>query len=256
VRIARPRWLYEDQLNRDSWQYDGLMYAFPLSQPAAGVFDAVSGTRIPNSGTITRGLDKFGRYLQGNASDGELRTSIPALSVPLSLVVIAYYPGNNVENKIYLSVGDGNGTDYISVRTRQNNTGVNLTVFGDATNNVGVSRAAGVYHLTGVIRDFSDIELYIDGLSIGTRTTSVTSFTLDSLTLFVSGDSTPFGYSNRRIYEARVYNRALSPTEIARLPGTWDELYKPMRRVWFVPSVATTILPQMISQGLYASSRL
>jgi len=99
-------------------------------------------------------------------------------------------------NSIEMLVGEMNGADVLA--------------------NLRYSPTTGAWHQITIIKNGTTYSLYSDGVFIGTDTSSVTWTDSDNIT--IGKDATASGYEfNGLIDEVRIYNRALSATEIQEL---------------------------------------
>ncbi|OHA41613.1 MAG: hypothetical protein A3G52_00710 [Candidatus Taylorbacteria bacterium RIFCSPLOWO2_12_FULL_43_20] len=90
-----------------------------------------------------------------------------------------------------------------------------------------ITPTAGVwYHVVGVFRSETDRELYVNGVSDATSAASVNfAATVDRVAIGYFGDLTPGNFLGGKIDDVRIYNRALSATEIKQLYNTASPKY-------------------------------
>jgi len=99
-----------------------------------------------------------------------------------------------------------------------------------------------LYHAVGVRKAVDHFELFVDGISRDTDTTSKGTTTLDIEQL--GRHLTGVLYLDGFIGDVRIHNVALPPSVIHQMwaPQTRWELYKPLRRFWSVkPSAAEKV---------------
>ncbi len=73
------------------------------------------------------------------------------------------------------------------------------------------------HHLVGVFNSATDIRLYVDGVLDKSLTTEGYGIGFNNVNIGRIGRVSPFGYMNGQVDEVRIYNRALSLTEIKSL---------------------------------------
>lgn len=171
-------------------------------------------------------------------SDHDIYYSVAALSLPLTLAIWrnADVAGSN---KVTFSVGDSAGTKYLAIGA--SNTGFNRLNYSSADNLEGDAVATDAWqHIVGVFNSTTSREIFTDGTSDASATDAGSSFTLDSISIGVSADSTPFfGREDAQLAEAAVWSVALSDEEIASLANGFCPLFiRPQSLVFYQPLTA------------------
>jgi hypothetical protein len=124
------------------------------------------------------------------------------------------------------------------VRTASTNWGTWFTSLQIDSGNV---LSAGQWYHLAFLRRGTTIYFYENGLQTPSTGTTSNSITDTALTLGASSTGTEYG--NIRLADVRVYNRALSPSEVYQLyaPQTRWELYEPIPRIF--PVVVGDVAP-------------
>ena len=100
------------------------------------------------------------------------------------------------------------------------------------------------FHVVFVARSEANKELYVDGVSVGTSTVSVTRATAGNLTFGQAGDVTSVNFRlNGRLADLGMWNRALASPEVEALyragqGGLGRLLTQRKRRVYGIPATA------------------
>jgi len=100
------------------------------------------------------------------------------------------------------------------------------------------------FHVVFVSRSEANKELYVDGVSVGTSTVSVTRATAGNLTFGQPGDLTSLNFRlNGRLADLGMWNRALAAPEVVALHrasqgGLGRLLTQQRRRVYGIPAAA------------------
>jgi hypothetical protein len=100
------------------------------------------------------------------------------------------------------------------------------------------------FHVTYVSRSEANKELFVDGVSVGTSTVSVTRATAGNLTFGQPGDFTAANFRlNGRLADLGLWNRALTAPEVGALyragqSGLGRLLAQRRRRVYGIPATA------------------
>lgn len=242
ARLLRPpRWPYA--LHRDHWSVRGLHSVFPLLGPQ-GLHDLVRGLRLTPSSTTAatfvaspigaRVLDLSGASTNEAAIDGAAFPSEPftllCWGVPDAL------------SGFFMSVANNAASD------QQHRVGFETTVIHARSfaggQSGGVATLTGTAYLIGGVFSATNArQAFVDAVGDTADTTSSGGpWNLNALSIGTTADSTPFGQLNGRVWDARVYDRALSTDEMLRLrydpADTWGAYYELGRRAVFLPAAA------------------
>jgi hypothetical protein len=97
-----------------------------------------------------------------------------------------------------------------------NNTDVYLRVGSDSSYISGVTLTVNLWFLLGIrINSITEYEGFVNGISLGTRTTTLDSSTGTGLGAYYNNTDQPFGsYWQGSIASTQIYNRALSAQEV------------------------------------------
>ncbi len=242
----------------------GVNWASPLAQglqawvTAQGKFplaDLVRGFNLTGTCKL-RPVTSGGNGLSFDSLDDGAEAVIPAylkLPNPVSIDVWLYALGTPTDNANYFGVnydsaggspftcyqlGAGGGGSAGVVVFNWNSAGA----FTQLNSSAAVPTAGQLTHLCAVKTDAA-ATLYMNGVSIATRSTSVASANYSSTSVLIAGDASGFSRNSNMIFlDGRVWNRALADTDVAHLfnYGTrWDLYWVPSgRRYVFIGAAA------------------
>jgi len=151
-------------------------------------------------------------------------------SVPITMACWFYSTSNSAKQRL-ISIGDKDSTnDFFHLSAMGNVTGDPLRA---AVKRAGASGSASTssgysintwHHATAVFTSNSDRDVYIDGGSVGSNTTSATPASLDTTRIGLRASSGTDGPFAGRIAEAAIWRIALSTSEIAQLAAGFSPL--------------------------------
>lgn len=175
-------------------------------------------------------------------------TATPVTSVPLTISCWCYISVGAAGVDTLVCIGDASDQRWFRINSRDENRFI-AQADGVA---IGTAQSAAIfsaetwYNVVGVFRTSTDRELFVDGISRATNNTDVTPTQLDVVAI---GARTQFGAHGEhfpgRIADVRIYNRALTDSEVFQLYANPWELYAPRtyrRRVFVAAAVAAPIL--------------
>ena len=97
------------------------------------------------------------------------------------------------------------------------------------------------HHIAAIERSATDREVYYDGSSVGTNTTSRSPAGADRISIGRDGSSSPAAYMDGLIAEVGIWNIALNTSEIAALAkGFAPPLVRPTSLVFYLPCIVDT----------------
>lgn len=212
-------------LNRQSSQARGLVAWWPfLGSQGSNVLRDFSGN---NNGAISGATWVIGRgLLFANASSGEF-VDIPAIIISDPMTISFWARPTDAADfrgVIGKDTGDGADSTYVNLRSdrfqwRAHGSGQQVILHNYTSN-------GQPQHYCAVL-DNGNSELFIDGLSVSTGSTTQTAFEWSEIGRFWTNNNFIF---SGEISEIRLYNRALTPIEIYQsyTPQTRWELYRPV----------------------------
>jgi len=130
-----------------------------------------------------------------------------------STYLIGVWVGDKDDTDTYSSIGIDSPdavSFYYMLNTRHN--GANDQIFSSVQPGDGKWR-----HIVGIFRSATDREVFVDGVSGGTDSTSHLYPLIDRWNIGRHGDSTPSDYMDGVIDDVRIYSRALSAQEVLQL---------------------------------------
>lgn len=189
--------------------------SFKIKHSATDVLGVLVENEIRYSGLLgkERPFQRYNGVDAHTTHDGVSVTEYPFTMVSKFTTTDA--PGTLFEledkstSNVYFGLGiDGDGLPIIVARNTSQILGAGSTAVND-----------GIEHImTGVFLSATERELFIDGVSVATSTTSVAmNAGVDRISMGRSGRSTPVNYIATDESENILYNRALAPKEIEQM---------------------------------------
>lgn len=181
-----------------------------------------------NNGTLVGGvmktIGKVGQAMSFDGTRGYLYNSSPNLVIgnnvfTKSVWIYSNYKGSPVNHPNIISWGDSstNNKNGLSLQTDGFGNPQILQWFFSNDYTWNISDITGGWHHIVIIYNPTALTLYIDGVSQGTQTVTGTPSVVNSnLEIGRFGDN-PWYYFDGKIDEVRIYNRALSASEVAQL---------------------------------------
>ncbi len=198
------------------WTFDG-------NDMPGGTVNDISGEgnhgNMSNMATSTsRVAGKIGQALKFDGGDDSIDIS-GALQSSLPFTFSAWVKTNNAGvNAILIQ---GNNANDTKVGIEVNGTNAHLRYQGTSSNEnfagTSVINDSEWHHIVGVFKSASDRELFVDGVSEATNTNTLALPTFNNLNIGFQEDQSPGNYFDGSIDDVRIYNRALSAGEIARM---------------------------------------
>ena len=153
-----------------------------------------------------------------------------AKAAPFSIACWFKWEGGQLDNRI-IALGNSAQTDYFAISYRDNRSTAYDYYFqgyvwdGSTTesianyNTVTGAGTSSWWHLIAVFTEPSNqqVALYVDGDFKDSSTHTFTMSTINRMTIGVSADSTPFGYTSAYIDQVGLWNRALDSTDAGLL---------------------------------------
>ena len=169
--------------------------------------------------------------------------SFPFSATPFTLACWAL-PNGALADQVLMSIGDTGSGAYHSIRTTQTIGNIILRTFGTSsqTSASGVNALAGTwYHHGGVFTSDSSRLCYANGVA-GTANTNSSTLTENRLTVGVSGDSTPFGFTHWTVAECGAWDVALTAEEMAVLAAGYSPRFvRPQNLLFYAPFVRNQV---------------
>lgn len=229
----------------------GLVGAWLFNERAGTkVRDVFRRTDLTLKGTAT--FDTEG--LRCDAADEGAEVTTPdylRLSAPLTIVARARVLGTpdthgNVFGVICNNV-DGNPFIAYALITKYNN-GFWATYYSNGGNfqalESTIAPVPGEEVCLAAVFTLTDVSLYLNGGLIATQGAVAVTPTYDASSLLAAGDYTgPSRNPNVQVKGGWIYNRALSPREVATLSVDPFAMLRPTPRVRFAPEAAVTVTP-------------
>lgn len=249
----------------------GLVAYYPLGDTLAGVSADISQYDKPATINVTSGAPVLSPSHHGglayNANAGTnflTANSPPVTAVPLSFSIwskLTALPGSNVEEVMMaLNALGSNNEFWMSI---WNNAGVikfrGVIQFSGAARWLFVTFGdTNWHHYVIVFRTATVFDLYIDGVPQsttggGTGSTAPSGIDTTSIGGFNFNSGSYYGQWNGLLEGARVYNRALTPAEVAQLyaepyAGVYD------RPQYYIGSAAPASLSAALSESADTSA--
>lgn len=241
-------------VNEDSPQAQGLFAWFPLGYESYSERDAsprgkYNLTTFSGPPTLVTDSDAGFCRLFDDAGTQYMRTDnlpVDFIAMPLSLTCWCRPDVVNI-NQTAVSIGDKDSTAF----TRFYGLGIHSSAVVQAQSQSagGVSAASSTkacvantaHHLAGVFTTNNDRRAYLDGAFEGTNTGNETPSSLDWIGVGGVVQSTIAQPFSGKIWDVRVYNRALGSGELQSHydPATRWELYYPIgRKTWSFAAAA------------------
>jgi hypothetical protein len=206
---------------------EGLVGYWDLDESSGNASDTSgNGTTLTNQGTSTFSAAKFGNGTELNGSSQYFDTTDNStLSITGNLTLAAWIEPDNVTSHSDHIIGKWDDTDESYQLIKVND---EIRMYIDSSSNYETTNATNlsadtVYHVAGVYDTSSQtVKLYINGILEGSTTTGTIPSSIgdDAGEISIGAEDTggtPANYFDGHIDEVRVYNRALSPTEITNL---------------------------------------
>lgn len=182
-----------------------------------------TGAHLTASGISTTTFYAAGKMGQGLNFDGvndylERNTSLTLSSYPYTMSAWVK-ASTGVPNSGIIWIGDKDTDDRYSSISIISEQFALLARFDDPPDilSSSVSVDGGWHHVVAVFTSSSMREIYVDGVSRATDTTSWSYPNIDRVSIGAFRDTTPDGYIVGVIDDVRVYNRVLSASEILEL---------------------------------------
>ena len=224
-----------DLSNRSSTDTLTVTFNAPITygQVAAYSFNEGSGAAVADSsgnnnlGTVTNGSwttsGKFGNSLVFNGTSSRVFvTSSASLNLTAGMTVMAWvYPTANQTGNRTIIRRETNGYWLYSSRLLSNMRPYGGALVGSNSETVSASNALPVntWSHVAVTYDGSVVTLYVNGTAVSTNSASG-SIVSGTTPLWIGGTSSSTDFFQGRIDEVRVYNRALTTTEIGTIRNT------------------------------------
>lgn len=246
--LRRPNAPYS--INWDSPQANGLIAWYPELYPG-GAMDMVSGLNsisIISGVPLVGGHVNMGRGVVGTNNDGLTAVTSNATALPLTIMCWIYSTDLTVAQiamSVYIAATT---TNRWSLDLRGDLAGdfVRATTSNAGGTNSSISDAAypanEPFHLAGVFAGDASRTVYLNGMG-GPESTTSRALTgpTDRIRLMMQSTGGTTGLIGG-MFEARVYNRALTAAEVHEIwdPTTrWDLYWRPSQRVYFNFTAAT-----------------
>ncbi|MFA6109945.1 MAG: LamG domain-containing protein [Candidatus Latescibacterota bacterium] len=179
-----------------------------------------------NHGTLTGGVTKtIGKVGQALSFDGvdDYVNTVPASGLAGSATFTVSFwakPVSTVSNKMAVAIrNEQSNVTLFGIYPADNVTGAGARVFWNNASIIdenGVERAGSWHHYLFVSRSSTNHELYVDGQSVGTS--AISRALPNPLSNITIGAWYPTNqHFNGALDEVRIYNRALSATEVSSL---------------------------------------
>ena len=199
----------------------GLVGFWPLTDGTGTTATDLStgGNDGTQSGGVSWASTEKGTAASFDGTDDRIDSSLGRSPYPCTLS--AWVNMDSITTgHVVVSVADSTVADQ-QIRLICGATGVQANVFNGSTYlaTSGTAVSTGEWHfLTAVFDSATSRHVYVDGVLADSDTATATlTNSHDRCTIGVSADSTPFGYTPGDIQNVRVYNRALTATEVAEL---------------------------------------
>jgi len=211
-----------------SWISNGLVGYWKLDESSGNASDSSgNSTTLTDTNTVSFVGGKFGNAgdFESTASEYQYAADNSALSITGSLTLAAWIKPESVTSGSYNIIAKWDGTNE-SYRLFQNGDEIRLEL--DSAGNYQETTASNLtastwYHVVGVYDSTSQTaKIYINGVEASSSTTGTIPSSIgdDSGRFHIGAEdstTTATNFYDGIIDEARVYNRALSPAEVARL---------------------------------------
>lgn len=177
------------------------------------------------------------QYLETNAA--------PVIAAPFTISVFVWTSEGSNDKEI-IWIGDKDVANHywglqvnLAERVRfEVNAGATEVAAQSASATFGLS---AWHHIAAIERGAADREVYYDGTSVGTNTTSRSPSGADRISIGRDGSSSPTAYMDGSIAEIGIWNVALNTSEIAALAkGFAPPLVRPTSLVFYLPCIVDT----------------
>ena len=234
----------------------------PLAQGLVGDWNMSEGEELlafdragtvrgsPNHGTLVNGPtwtagDKGGAALEFDGGDDIVQlASPPVTDYPLTLSAWIV----PVADTWALSICDASSTKRYWAIRGQVGTGFQYNFRFDNDSGLQFAITAGtpvagtLYHIVGLSRASDDHELYVNGVSLGTKSTSAPAVGIDRAAIGALWRESVV-YGTGRVEAASIYNVALTADDIAQLFSEPYVCYPRARRYWYTSVSAVGVYP-------------
>ena len=243
-RLKRSGWPYSQppnvlfDVNWESEQARGLVAWWPMLGGQGGwpVRDKLYGrfSMAPfNTPTWVSDVQRGWSVLFDDAQNEYLQVSTAVLSGPPITLACWFLSDSITLGQSLMSISDSGGNDFFELFAAGATGGDPIEAWTNAANAASTAGySANVWqHACGVYAAQNDRRAYLNGGNRGNDNTNLFPSGLDVTTIGVL-DLGPdnFGYMSGRIADARIYNRALTDTEVYQMYANPWALYRPRIR--------------------------
>lgn len=146
----------------------------------------------------------------------------PVTAAPLTMACWVYWDSLPTRSQAFVVSASGSASNQFSLGNNSFNAELRISAGGSNTNVTGTTTlvTGRWYHVCGVFRSSTDRELYINGVSDATNTTSRTPASIGAITIGANGAGS--NETDGKIAEVGLWNVSLSTTEIASLAAGYS----------------------------------
>ncbi len=224
-------------LPKPHWARDGLVAHYLMNTEGGRIAYDMSGNE--NHGTFQSttswGVGEKGSTTEYNGSSDYISLPLSLTEVPITIICQCVCSAVSGSNSL-VSVGDGAGVNYIALAIRTDY--VLMRHYDGGTNDAqGPADMVNgrVYTLAGTMDTAFVKNLYINGDYAATNSAGG-AITMDTWTIGISADSSPWGYHSGGIFWVRIYNKILTANQIKSF--SYDSFPEYVARNWMGPYTA------------------
>lgn len=199
-------------------------------------------------------------FLFSETDDYASTSDIPVAAAPLTMMAWVYTTSNTVISNVMM-IGDASAADHWFALNLRGDVGGDPVEAQARDGSTGAARTGGTYsintwhHVAAVFSSTTSRTAYLDTIPSTPDTTAITPAGLDIFSIGELRDSSPSGnWIGGRIYDARVYNRALTRDEIALAMSGLD--LNPVAHNFYIPFLFPQSVPPNVSSSSFNAQSL